>query len=449
MEATASKPQVSLRFNRQTLLSITLFLIGAFVIWGATTVQGSTETCLLFEAGLCEDTAHIVIPTQAYMFVVGGLMVIASIAAVMLYARARVDSLYQTPQEIRMANIANGILLSAALLIIPTILVGAAANNQTNVISMLSATLTAATPIGLGAMAGLWCERSGVVNIAIEGMMLIAACAGFTAVFLLRRDLADIDGNLSLFIGVIVGIISGGIAALLHAWLSITFRTDQIVSGTVINILAVGATSFVRREVLLSSEAGGIKTPNIEIPILADIPYIGQELFNQQPIFYLMFVIIIVTNIVLFNTRWGLRMRAVGEHPSAADTLGINVNRTRWINVFIGGLIAGLAGAWFSLEINGRFIDEMTRGAGFIALAALIFGKWTPFGALGAALLFGYAQALDLRLQTLKTPIPGTDTLIPQQFLQMVPYVFTIVVVAGLMGRSVAPKALGQPYVKE
>ncbi len=154
------------------------------------------------------------------------------------------------------------------------------------------------------------------------------------------------------------------------------------------------------------------------------------------------FVVIIFTHVVLFHTRWGLRVRAVGEHPHAADTLGINVNRTRWINVFVGGLIAGLAGAWFSLEATGRFNDGMTRGAGFISLAAMIFGKWTPAGAFGGALLFGFSDALGTRFQALGVPVPN-------QFLQMVPYVVTVVVLAGLIGRAFPPKAIGKPYVKE
>ena len=235
---------------------------------------------------------------------------------------------------------------------------------------------------------------------------------------------------------------TGGLSALLHAWLSITFRTDQIVSGTVINFLALGITSFIRREVLLSTEAGGAPLQDFAIPILSDLPVVGDAIFTNQPIFFMMFIIVIGTHIALFYTRWGLRTLAVGEHPHAADTLGINVNRTRWINVFVGGLIAGLAGAWFSLEVTASFNDGMTNGNGFIALAAVIFGKWTPFGAFGAALLFGFSDAMQIRLQSI-----GVE--FPVQFLQMVPYVVTIVVLAGFIGRASAPKAIGQPYVKE
>jgi simple sugar transport system permease protein len=198
----------------------------------------------------------------------------------------------------------------------------------------------------------------------------------------------------------------------------------------------------VRREVLLSSEAGRETLGAFNVPFLADIPVVGDVFFKGRPVFYAMFILLIVTHIVLFYTRWGLRTRAVGENPHAADTLGINVNRMRWINVVIGGLIAGLAGAWFSLETTGAFDDSMTSGRGFIALAAMIFGKWTPLGAFGGGLLFGFSDALGQRFQFLGVSIPP-------QFLQMVPYVITIVVLAGLVGKATAPKADGIPYEKE
>jgi simple sugar transport system permease protein len=230
--------------------------------------------------------------------------------------------------------------------------------------------------------------------------------------------------------------------ALLHAWLSITFKTDQIVSGTVINILAIGLTSFVRREWLLSTRAGRVTLPNIAIPGLVDIPIVGDVLFNNKPIFYMMFVMLIVTHIVLFYTAFGLRMRAVGEHPEAADTVGINVFFTRYRSVIISGMIAGLGGAWFSLETVGGFDDLMTGGRGFIALAAMIFGKWTPFGAFGGGLLFGFADALGTRFQIL-------DVQVPPQWLQMLPFLTTMVVLAGLIGRAIPPAADGQPYEKQ
>ena len=272
------------------------------------------------------------------------------------------------------------------------------------------------------------------------------------------------DNGSALFIGVIFAVLAGGVMAALHAWLSITFRTDQIVSGTVINILAVGLTSFMRREILLGAQDAGRETlqavpfeqianfPPLRslldqlggLPLFGDVlfPLLEEVIFSGKPIFYMMFILLLLTHVILFYTRWGLRTRAVGENPRAADTLGINVQRTRWINVIIAGFIAGLAGAWLSLETTGTFDDNMTAGRGFIALAAMIFGKWLPFGAFGGGLLFGFSSALETRFQILGVTLPP-------QFLQMTPYLVTIIVLAGLVGRARAPSAIGTPYEKE
>jgi simple sugar transport system permease protein len=330
-------------------------------------------------------------------------------------------------------------LLVNGILIVPTVLIVSAAGASLNVIVMAQVSFRLATPIVIGALAGLWCERSGVVNIAIEGMMLTGACFGFVALTIFSGQMSTPQAQL---LGVLAAVLAGGLMSALHAWLSITFKTDQIVSGTVINILAIGLTSFLRKEVLLSSEAGRETLPPIDIPVLSDIPILGDIFFQGQPIFYGMFILLIATHVILYYTRWGLRTRAVGENPHAADTLGINVNRTRWINVFIGGMIAGLAGAWLSLERNGSFEDQMTAGRGFIALAAMIFGKWTPLGSFAGGLLFGFSDALGQRFQILGVAVPP-------QFLQMVPYVITMVVLAGLVGRAIPPKADGVPYEKE
>jgi len=332
-------------------------------------------------------------------------------------------------------------LLLNGVLLFPAILIAAAVGKQTNMLTMLVESLRLATPIVIGATAGIWAERSGVVNIAIEGMMLTGACFGFTAFFFLEPAMPDAT-NLALLLSVLVAVLSGGVMSLLHAWLAIKFRTDQIVSGTVINILAIGLTSFVRREFLLSTRAGRVTLPDIRIPGLADIPLVGEVLFNNKPIFYMMFVMLIVTHVVLFYTSLGLRMRAVGEHPQAADTVGINVFFTRYRNVVISGMIAGLGGAWFSLETVGGFDDVMTGGRGFIALAAMIFGKWTPFGAFGGGMLFGFADALGTRFQILNVPVPP-------QWLQMLPFLTTMIVLAGLIGRAIPPAAIGKPYEKQ
>lgn len=418
------------KFTRKRFLAIFLLILAILMLTQAPAALSSEiTTTLTLQSGNVADVAKVIIPTLPFLLLMG---VFFSVTGVL--------SLLPAPQTERPSTLLMGI---AGVMVIPTLLIAAAAGNSTNIVTMLTESLQLATPIAIGAMAGIWCERSGVVNIAIEGMMLFSACFAFTTVFFLRNIFpADQIANAHL-LALLMGMLVGGLVALLHAWISITFSTDQIVSGTVINILAVGVTSFVRREFLMGRGEGFIQTMTpIRIPILADIPIIGEALFNNKPIIYLMFVVIIGTWVVLFYTRWGLRMRAVGEHPSAADTLGIDVNRVRWISVFIAGMIAGLAGAHLTLEASGNFTDNMTAGKGFIALAAMIFGKWHPFGAFAGALLFGFADALGTRFQILGVAVPV-------QFLQMVPYLVTLVVLAGLVGRAFPPKAVGTPYKKE
>src|SRR5581483_1309764 len=300
------------------------------------------------------------------------------------------------------------------------------------VVAMLAVAVARSTPLTLGALAGIFSERSGVVNIAIEGMMLSAAFFGFiTEVY-----------THSLALGLVVALATGGLMAALHAVLSISFKVDQIISGTVINILAVGVTGFFNRFLFQQGVPGGQSTlPEITVPLLGGIPVLGRILFVHQPITFVAVVLVVAAHLVLFRTAWGLRTRAVGEHPLAADTVGIDVYRMRYANVLLGGLIAGLGGAYFTLEAIAHFEPMMTNGRGFIALAAMIFGKWTPFGALGAALLFGVAEALPVTLQ-----IQGIN--VPYQIVGLLPYVLTIVVVAGAIGRATPPAAIGVPYEK-
>ncbi len=330
--------------------------------------------------------------------------------------------------------------LALAVLAAFAFLVWMSSGTTLNVPGMIQATLTAATPLTLGAMCGLLCERSGIINIAIEGMMLFGAFAGvaFAAIF---------D---NLWMGLIAASLLGGAMAGVHAVLSIKYKVDQIISGTVINILAVGATRFLNLRVL---EPAGLSTPGtfdaIRIPVLADIPIVGPILFENQPTTYIMLILLVVVNYVVFFTPWGLRMRACGEHPRAADTVGVAVNRMRYISVVIGGLIAGVGGAYFSLGQVGTFEDGMTRGQGFVALAAMIFGNWNPFGAFAAALLFGFANALQVKMQILQPVLPIINVPIPPEFLQMAPYILTIIVVAGVVGRVRPPAQEGKPYEKQ
>jgi ABC-type uncharacterized transport system permease subunit len=410
------------RWERVHYIGVVLVVAGVLTLLGfAGQFVGDTVTTLAF--GIGADVPKLPVPVQPFLYAMGLYFILAGI----------------TPFVPSLQRIAIPAMIIAGILLIPAVLITSAAGRQTNVLTMLSESLRLATPIALGSLAGIWSEKSGVVNIAVEGMMLTAACFGFTAFFFLQ---AFQPTGAMLFIAVLVAVLSGGLMALLLAWLSITFKTDQVVSGTVINILALGITAFVRRQFLLENPGGLVTLPTIEIPFLSDIPVIGPVLFENKPIFFMMFVLLFASHFVLFNTRWGLRTRAVGEHPKAADTVGINVIRTRYLNVLLSGMIAGLAGAWFSLETVGKFDDGMTAGKGFIALAAVIFGKWTPFGAFGGAMLFGFAEALGTRFQLLQVPVPA-------QFLQILPYIVTIIVTSGLVGRAIGPAAIGQPYEKK
>jgi simple sugar transport system permease protein len=319
-------------------------------------------------------------------------------------------------------------------------LVWVTSGTSMNLPGMAQATLLAATPLTLGAMSGIFCERSGIINIAIEGMMLWGAFAGvaFASIF---------D---SLWMGLLAASLLGGAMAGLHAVLSIKYKVDQIISGTVINILAAGGTRFLNIRLL---EPAGMSAPgsfeSIAIPVLSEIPIIGPLLFDNQPTVYIMLILLVLVNFLIFSTPWGLRMRACGEHPRAADTVGVRVNRMRYISVIIGGLIAGIAGAYFSLGIVGTFEDGMTRGQGFVALAAMIFGNWNPVGAFLAALLFGFADALQVKMQIIQPLLPIINRPIPPEFLQMAPYILTIIVVAGVVGRTRPPAAEGKPYEKQ
>ena len=311
-----------------------------------------------------------------------------------------------------------------------SILVGASMGQRLEVLGLLAQSFRLATPIALGALAGLLCERCGVANIGIEGMMLTAACLGFIVALYTSNT----------WIGLLMATVAGCVMAAVHAVLAIHGRVDQIISSTVLNIFAVGMTGFLRRAVLLQNPWGAPAVlPTWHIPLISDIPVLGQIFFRHQPLVYTTWLLVLVVHVLLFYTPWGLRTRAVGEYPRAADTLGVPVVTVRYVNVIASGVLAGLGGAWFSLETVGAFDDMMTGGKGFIALAAMIFGKWQPFGALGGAILFGFVDALQIKLQ-----IAGVR--VPYQFLSMTPYIVTMIVLAGLIGRAVPPAATGQPY---
>ena len=310
----------------------------------------------------------------------------------------------------------------------------AAAGKSMSLIGILQLTVQRALPITFGALSGLLCERAGVVNIAIEGMLLSGAFTGAVV--------GSATGN--NLIGLAAAALVGLALASVLAVLAIRYRVDQIIAGTVINIFAAGITSFVLTRVL--NDHNELNSPDrfasMPIPVLSQLPIVGPMFFSSNLFLYVLLILIGLIHYGLFYTRWGLRVRAVGEHPRAADTAGIDVLRTRYRQVMLGGIVAGIGGAYFTLGSTGSFERDMTAGRGFIGLAAMIFGGWTPIGAFLASLVFGFADALQARLSILNIAVPS-------EFLLMVPYLVTIAVVAGLVGRVRMPAADGKPYDKE
>lgn len=408
--------------TRQRVMGV-LFLVLGVTIWylfsrnvepGVTTKFGMTP------GGFEATIPDLVLPT---LLTLNLLAAICVLLGVIQLARPR-----------GFGGRTNLVLGIVAGMFILGFLTWAAAGKSLNLAGLLNTTLSKAVPLTLGALSGVLCERAGVVNIAIEGMMLMGAMVGA-----LVGSMTD-----SLWIGLAMAVASGALLGLVHAVLSIRYKTDQIISGTVINIFATGMTSYISAKIMTTyQELNNPGTfPIWEIPALSRIPIFGPILFANNMFVYAMFVFLFLIQIGLFYTRWGLRLRSVGEHPRAADTLGINVFRTRYMAVLLGGMMAGFAGGYFTLGSVGRFDEVMTAGRGFISLAAMIFGNWTPVGSFGAGLLFGFADSLASKLAILGVQIPS-------QFLLMAPYVATMVVLAGVVGRGQMPAADGQPYEKE
>lgn len=359
-----------------------------------------------------------VLPTQTTVFVL-------SMACGLL-------GLYQLVRGFgRWTNLVLGIVAGAFVF---GFLVWSAADKSLNLAGLIATTLSAAVPITLAALSGVLSERAGVVNIAIEGMMLMGAM--IAALF------GSIAGN--MWVGLGAAVAAGATLGLIHGVLSIKYKTNQIISGTVINIFSIGMTSFISAKFMQEYQA--LNSPPVfnsfAVPGLVNLPFIGPILFYNNLFVYALFFFLALIHFGLFYTRWGLRTRSVGEHPRAADTLGINVFRTRYVAVLLSGMMAGFAGAYFTLGSVGRFDEVMTAGRGFIGLAAMIFGNWMPFGAFGAGLLFGFADSLAVRMAILGSRIPS-------QFLLMTPYIMTMIVLAGVVGRGQMPAADGTPYEKE
>lgn len=313
-------------------------------------------------------------------------------------------------------------------------LVWTAAGATIPVTGLLLGALALSAPLIFGALGGVISERVGVVNVAIEGQLLAGA--------FVSALVASITGN--AIVGLLAAMVAGVLVSFVLAAFSIKYLVDQVIVGVVLNVLVTGLTSFLYSQVLTANAEvlnSPPRFPRISIPGLSSIPIIGPVLFEQTLIVYLMYIAVAAVWFALFKTKWGLRLRSVGEHPQAADTVGINVNRTRFWNVSLAGAIAGLGGAYFTLGSVGAFNKEMTAGAGFIALAAVIFGRWDPIRATLAALLFGFASNLQNVLGVIGSPVPS-------EFMLMLPYIVTIFAVAGLVGQSRGPAASGKPYIK-
>ena len=404
--------------GRRLGFGIASILLGLVMLFsfGFGSQSGLDTTFSFSREGVLTQVPELTMPARATVIPLAVVVLVAGIAVVAGPAR-------------RYAYLVFGL---SALLFVIALLIWAGRGETVSIIGLLDGTVFRSTPLALGALAGLLCERSGVVNIAIEGMLLTGA---FTAA------LTGSASN-SPWVGLAAGLVAGALLGGFLGVLSIRYRVDQIIGGTVINLLALGLTSYLAAQIL--ADYPDLNQPPsfrpFGIPLLDRLPVLGPVLFDNTIYVYLMFVLVGVLWWALFRTRWGLRVRAVGEHPRAADTVGIKVLRTRYRAVILGGIVAGLGGTWFTLDATGTFTENMTAGKGYIALAALIFGRWHPVGAFMAALLFGFTEQLQSSLALLDTPIPS-------DFLLMLPYIVTIVVVAGLVGRSRPPAADGQPYV--
>lgn len=322
-------------------------------------------------------------------------------------------------------------------------IVGALLSGKTAVLNnVFAGSLEYAFPISMGAFAAVIAERSGMFDIAVEGKMLVGACVASIAASMAFQWLGPDAGQIvGPIVGPLVAAIAGMGIGVLMAWLAIVYKVDQIITGTVVNFGALGLTNFMYLRVLQTYT--DYNTPptieKIQIPILGDIPILGPILFQGTPYMYIGWIVMLFLTYMLFRTRWGLRLRASGEYPQAAATVGINVIRIRYRAMLLAGAISGFAGSYLSLHSAGSFQMNMTAGKGWIAIAAMIFGAWNPIGAFGAALVFGFADSVQQLLSQL-----GVD--IPPQFLASVPYILTVIVVAGLVGRVRGPASAGQPY---
>ncbi|CAG7844760.1 hypothetical protein USB125703_01007 [Pseudoclavibacter triregionum] len=415
-----TKAEVKTTRSWKAPIAFGLFGLVTLVPFGLMTDPAAQSRIDLNSPGVALELAPLMVPTMLTNVVLG--VILLAIAG------------YAAWQTSRGGKLPLWLLTVFGVLWLVSLIVFIGANQNVPLTWLLTGTLALSTPLIFGSMAGLVSERVGVVNIAIEGQLLAGA---FTSALI-----ASMTG--SSFAGLLAAILAGMLVSLILAVFSLKYWVDQVVVGVVVNMLVSGLTSFLYSSVMVRDPGftnSPAKYPVWEIPGLSGIPIIGPLLFSNTPIVYLMLLLVPLLTFAVFRTRWGLRMRAVGEHPKAADTVGINVNRTRFWNVLLSGAIAGAGGSFFTLGAVGAFGHDMTAGQGYIALAALIFGRWHPVYATLAALLFGFAT-------NLKTLASQVGAQIPSEFMAMIPYIVTILAVAGFVGQSRGPAASGKPYLK-
>lgn len=423
VQTQAADGTVQLATVKERHLKAPIVLAGASVLLALLFLfvpRKGTSTFRLSDQSSALGLPDVALPTVSTFWIVFGILLVLTAGAFFRAWTYRKPSLWLV--------VAFGVLAVFAFL------VWASAGGLVPVTSLLFGAVSLSVPLVFGALGGVIGERAGVVNVAIEGQLLLGAFAAAL--------LSSITGN--PFVGLVGAMIGGVLVASVLAAFAIKYLVEQVIVGVVLNVLVTGLTGFLYGALLAPNEATlntPVRFPRVEIPLLSDIPIIGPVLFNQTFIGYLMFITVAVVAWGLYRTRWGLRLRAVGEHPQAADTVGIKVNPTRFWNVLLAGAIAGMGGAYFTLVSVPQFGKDMTAGLGFIALAAVIFGRWDPIRATLAALLFGFATNLQNLLSILKTPIPG-------EFMLMLPYLVTLLAVAGFAGQIRAPAADGKPYIK-
>ena len=402
-------------------IALGIFAVIAVILFALVTRTGTGIST--FRLSTSQDffpLPELQVPTRATGVVVSILLILIAATAAILVRQSR--------------RVPIWVIVIYAILFMFGFLAWAASGGTVPIPGLLIGTVGLATPLIFGALSGVISERVGVVNIAIEGQLLAGAFVAAIVSSITRQPV----------VGLLAAMVAGMLVSFVLAAFSIKYFVDQIIVGVVLNVLVQGLTSFLYSTLLSPNSQvlnSPIQFPRVNIPVLSQIPIIGPVLFQQTVISYIMYVTVALVYFGLFHTKWGLRLRSSGEHPQAADTVGINVNRTRFWNVSLAGAIAGMGGAYYTLVVVGAFNKEMTNGAGFIALAAVIFGRWDPIRATMAALLFGFATNLQNVLGVIGSPVPS-------EFMLMLPYVVTIFAVAGLVGRVRAPAASGRPYIK-